>query len=713
MSIKRGSGTVWALALSGALLTSLGIFLTTTSRGILDSDTFAERASASLQDPGVAAFVADRVTTAVVSEVRELTPVRPVIAGMAQALVSSVPFQVVVRTTAKTAHKALLSKGAETVFLSLPDVGALVRSVLSTLNPEAAAKIPSDLSPRLAHIGDSKAYHMVQRAAAVLRALVRIEEIALVLGPLLLMGAIVVARDRRRGVIDAGVALLVAAFLLFAILPLGRLVALVTIPGPLERHAATGLFIAFFSGLRPWSVTLAGIGLVLLSAGMSLLEAFDIRTAGRAAWARLTTLPASRGGQLASAMGFMVAGGLVVTWPAGALQAVAVMIGLVLCYVGLRELFAIILASVPEEAEVAAARGGRISVRLAVVGGVAVALIGAVVFALRPTHKVVPASAVTECNGAAELCDRRVDQVVFAGAHNAMSNADAPRWMFPHHERGIPRMLRDGVRAIAFDMHYGRPMGGGEVVKTAMDLETVSAEKIASAIGAEAVTVALRIRDRFVGGDSGSAAPYFCHGYCELGAYPVVPTLREMRDFLVEHPGEVLVLVIEDYISPEDVVKVFEESGLADFVYQGPLGPPWPTLRELINGGRRVMVFVETGKTAAPWVHPAFETIQETPYTFHKPEDFTCVANRGGTGGTLFQINHWIETTPAPQPKNAELVNAYDALLKRAEDCRKARGMLPNVLLVDFYRSGDLMGVVRTLNGLAAPADSARPAAAR
>jgi hypothetical protein len=240
----------------------------------------------------------------------------------------------------------------------------------------------------------------------------------------------------------------------------------------------------------------------------------------------------------------------------------------------------------------------------------------------------------------------------------------------------------------------------GNVVKTAMDLETVAAEKIAGAIGEEGVTIALRIRDRFIAGDTGAAAPYFCHGYCELGAYPVAPTLREMRDFLVEQPGEVLMLVIEDYISPQDIAKAFEESGLSEFVYQGPLGPPWPTPRSLIANGGRVLVFIESGKPGVPWLHPAFESMQETKYTFHKPEDFDCLPNRGGTAGSFFQINHWIETTPAPQPKNAEIVNAYEVLLKRATDCERERKKLPNVLLVDFYRTGDLLRVVRTLNGL-------------
>ena len=36
----------------------------------------------------------------------------------------------------------------------------------------------------------------------------------------------------------------------------------------------------------------------------------------------------------------------------------------------------------------------------------------------------------TGCNGDARLCERPLDEVVFAGTHNAMSAADRPGWMF-------------------------------------------------------------------------------------------------------------------------------------------------------------------------------------------------------------------------------------------------------------------------------------------
>ena len=43
--------------------------------------------------------------------------------------------------------------------------------------------------------------------------------------------------------------------------------------------------------------------------------------------------------------------------------------------------------------------------------------------------------------------DRRLDEVVFAGTHNAMGAADVPGWMFPNQQLGVRRQLEDGIRA--------------------------------------------------------------------------------------------------------------------------------------------------------------------------------------------------------------------------------------------------------------------------
>lgn len=63
-------------------------------------------------------------------------------------------------------------------------------------------------------------------------------------------------------------------------------------------------------------------------------------------------------------------------------------------------------------------------------------------------------------------------------------------------------------------------------------------------------------------------------------------------------------------------------------------------------------------------------------------------------------MNHWIEKL-TPSVADAEAVNKYDVLLKRALLCQEKRGMIPNLVAVNFYSKGSLFRVVDFLNGVA------------
>jgi hypothetical protein len=279
-----------------------------------------------------------------------------------------------------------------------------------------------------------------------------------------------------------------------------------------------------------------------------------------------------------------------------------------------------------------------------------------------------------------------------------MSSADQPGWMFPQQERGVAMQLQDGVRAFQIDVFAGVPVSGR--VKTDLSTEPGFMRDAEKALGKEGLAAADRIRGRLVGKPDGPRALYLCHGLCEVGAQPLVPWLRALRDFLATHRREVVILVIEDYVTPAELAAAFSEADLAELVYRGPPGPPWPALEALAAAGQPVLTFIESGKPGVDWLRPAFASIQETPYRFRQLSELSCRPNRGGTAGSLFQLNHWIETPPNPRPSNAVLVNAHDFLLARARECEHERAHLPNLVAVDFYRTGDLMRVVRQLNGL-------------
>ena len=62
------------------------------------------------------------------------------------------------------------------------------------------------------------------------------------------------------------------------------------------------------------------------------------------------------------------------------------------------------------------------------------------------------------CNGFVDLCDRRIDEVAFAGTHNSMAASSEEGWVFGRQTGGLLAQLSFGVRAFLLDLHYGAPI---------------------------------------------------------------------------------------------------------------------------------------------------------------------------------------------------------------------------------------------------------------
>jgi hypothetical protein len=252
------------------------------------------------------------------------------------------------------------------------------------------------------------------------------------------------------------------------------------------------------------------------------------------------------------------------------------------------------------------------------------------------------------CNGAPHLCGRRYDEVTYATTHNSMSSAE-DGWILPNQETDVPHQLEAGVRALMLDVHSWL-------------------------------------------GDT-----YLCHGTCLGGFQRLADGLAEIRAFLDAHPAEVVTLVFESYVPVEDVEAAFVESGLIALVHEQAPGEPWPTLGEMIDAGRRVVVLSDRDGGARPWHHGLWTFAWETDWAAQAPEDLTCEPNRGTPGNDLFILNHFL-TDPTARRDLAELVNHDPFLGDRARACQTAFGHVPNFVTVDFHEIGDLLPVVDALN---------------
>ena len=691
----------YACIVLGALALLAGALLSDAAR-IMRPDVFADRVAASLADERVAAFAAEHLTDAVLAQQRDLTAVRPLILAASRDVVGSGAFRGVVRTAARRAHAALFSRLGRSVVLSVPDLEVVLRGALAG-SPAVAGAIPSAVAVGLTGASDHPAVRVALAATQSGLAVARYAWLALGAGAALLAVGVLLMRDRRDALVAAGAALIAVGAALRAVLPVGEAIVGRLMEGVEARGAVAGLWSVALAGVPRWGLRYGGIGVVLAAAGSSLLERLDVPDLARRGARLLVGAPRHRWARVARGAVLAAAGVAAVVDPRALLSLLTVAGGLGLAFVGLRELFAVALHAAPADARLGralAASGEGWAVGGVLVVALAAVFAGGIAAVHRAGADRGAPTTIDACNGAAALCGRRLDEVVLAGTHNAMASADVPGWLFPQQERGLAAQLDDGVRALLLDVHYGTPVGDRVRTDLAGGAQRAAAER---ALGPEATAAAMRIRDRLVGGEAGARGLYLCHGFCELGALRLEPALRGVRDFLVRHPNEVVVLVIEDYVPPTELARAFEASGLAALAYRGRPGAEWPTLRELIARDERVVALIESGRPGVPWLLPAFGVVQETPYAFTAARDtLSCAPNRGAASGSLFLMNHWIETTPAPRPSNAAVVNAFDVLVERARRCERARGRRPNILAVDFYRTGALLRATRALNGLGA-----------
>ncbi|MCI3242155.1 hypothetical protein [Streptomyces spinosisporus] len=314
---------------------------------------------------------------------------------------------------------------------------------------------------------------------------------------------------------------------------------------------------------------------------------------------------------------------------------------------------------------------------------VALAASGAAVAGMLAVPLAVGPSTPRVCEGHAWLCDRRYDEVAYLTSHNANSTT-VDRFIGPLQDPAIPAQLDDGVRALQLDTYrWERPDEiTGRLAES--DFTPEQREFIASAVE--------RVNPPREG-------LWLCHAVCRAGAIPLVPTLKQLGSWMRAHPTEVVTLIVQDAISGKDTEKAFQQAGLTNLLHTPDPDPakPWPTLGEMIDSGRRLVVFAEQADGPASWYRNFYRYGMETPFAFRSPQEMTCVPNRGGTGKRLFLLNHFI-TNNGGSRLDAGKVNARRYALDRAHACEHDRGRPVNFIAVDYTTIGDVQGAVDELN---------------
>ncbi|KAF9257123.1 PLC-like phosphodiesterase [Marasmius fiardii PR-910] len=278
------------------------------------------------------------------------------------------------------------------------------------------------------------------------------------------------------------------------------------------------------------------------------------------------------------------------------------------------------------------------------------------------------------CNGHAELCSRSYSNVTFIGAHDSFAYSDDIFAISRDQRLNISEQLELGVRLLQAQSH---------------------------------------VEDNEL---------HFCHTSCSLFDFgTVLEYLKIVKTFLDGHPNEVLTFIFTNpERQPVDTVwrPIFDQAGLTAMAYVPPHVPlkysEWPTLGQMIQSGKRLVVFLDTGAntTAVDFILPEFEMVWETPFSVTNAS-FPCSIDR--IQGPLppedrmYMINHSLNKNVLPigpgiivsDPMNSNETNSVQSIMDNVRGCAPlASNRNPNFLLLDFVEDGEAFKAAEILNGL-------------
>jgi hypothetical protein len=696
------------------LLGIAGWWLTTR---ILSDNGFADVMAKSVRQPAVRQYIAEQVTLKLAPTSKVITAARPVATTVVSEALATTAVGNTVRKVVAGVHRHFFALGNNDsqVGLSADNAAATLRATLEAIDPNLARRVPNGVLTIATNITQNRSIDLVAHAGRWIRWLYI--PVGL-LGALLMFLTFTKARDPVHSLRFGGFSLAVGGGLLIGLGLATPLFAAVAGDKESGRGKAVAAFVHVLLGrLEGAGWALALLGLLLAFApgrdGSGIAVRYDRARSAIVRWWGL------RRAKLGVGIVVILIGIGLLTVPTKILVVVGFLAASLVVYCGL---LLVLRGTGVIETSAGTARLRKrqlvaVAFGMAVSIGLTTTATAAVVNVVKPSSKANPRQ--DGCNGFIELCFQPLNQILWAGSHNAMSSA-AYNFFTAEHIGSITEQLDDGARALLIDAYNGYQDHG--IVRTNFT-GSVNRQQVTDELGGDA----LRQLDR-IGALTGATDTsgrkkdvYLCHLYCEVGAVKATKVFSEVNSFLNTHLTSVVILDVEDYVTPQDLENALKQGHLWDRLYHLDPSKPMPTLLDVVNpppgqdqAERRVIVTSENHANQAPWLIGSYDLMQETPFTFDSTAQFNCNPRRGASTNPLLLVNHWLRAPGPPDPVEAAATNSQDVLNSRLEQCVNVRRRMPNILAVDFFGIGDTTDVcdnfnaaVATLTGVAGTETSA------
>ena len=119
--------------------------------------------------------------------------------------------------------------------------------------------------------------------------------------------------------------------------------------------------------------------------------------------------------------------------------------------------------------------------------------------------------------------------------------------------------------------------------------------------------------------------------------------LNVVRDFLVANEHEVILMAIEGGVETERLDSIYGYTRPEYMMYDHTWGTQWPTLAEMIETNKRLVVLSDNGDAESfNGIHGLWHYTVDVNYDIQNASEFDCTYDRGNPNGLFYQLNHFI-----------------------------------------------------------------------
>ncbi|MCR4765630.1 MAG: hypothetical protein K5856_05605 [Bacteroidaceae bacterium] len=167
---------------------------------------------------------------------------------------------------------------------------------------------------------------------------------------------------------------------------------------------------------------------------------------------------------------------------------------------------------------------------------------------------------------------------------------------------------------------------------------------------------------------------------------PLQPALEDIKHSLENNLFQIVTLFL-DYEAPLDLADVFAKAGLAGLIYERWNDDSWPSLKDMIDQNKRLVVFeVQKHMGDTPWLHSMDEYVAHTdPDWGNAHGGVELPGEKSRKSLSLFTGFKNVEALQLRGGNLYETARFTPYLVNLVKDTWSHEGRLPNFIVVDTY----------------------------